>query len=98
MRPWFDIPALEGSLVRLEPLSMGHADELALAAEEDRSSYDFTIVPRANEVGDYLVLVRRLRHLFPYQEPLHVPQPAPRSPPRPANPQLRPPNALSPRC
>lgn len=54
MRPRFDVPALEGSLVRLEPLSMGHADELALAAEEDRSSYDFTLVPRANEVGDYL--------------------------------------------
>src|SRR5260370_6034614 len=54
MRPWFDVPALEGSLVRLEPLSIGHADELALAAEEDRGSYDFTIVPRANEVGDYL--------------------------------------------
>ena len=54
MRSWFDVPALEGSLVRLEPLSIGHADELALAAEEDRSSYDFTLVPRANEVGDYL--------------------------------------------
>jgi RimJ/RimL family protein N-acetyltransferase len=54
MRPWFDVPALEGSLVRLEPLSPDHADELALAAEEDRSSYDFTLVPRADEVGDYL--------------------------------------------
>lgn len=37
MRPWFDVPALEGSLVRLEPLSMGHADGLALAAPEGSS-------------------------------------------------------------
>jgi N-acetyltransferase len=54
MRPWLEMPALEGSLVRLEPLSTGHADDLALAAEEDRSSYDFTLVPRAGQVRDFL--------------------------------------------
>jgi RimJ/RimL family protein N-acetyltransferase len=47
-------PALEGRLVRLEPLAPRHAAELAAAAEEDRSSYGFTLVPRAGEVEEYL--------------------------------------------
>lgn len=54
MNPRFEVPALEGSLVRLEPLSFVHAEDLAVAAEEDRSTYSFTLVPRADEVGDYL--------------------------------------------
>jgi RimJ/RimL family protein N-acetyltransferase len=54
MHPWPDVPVLEGSLVRLEPLSVRHAEDLAAAAEEDRGSYDFTIVPRGSEVGRYL--------------------------------------------
>jgi N-acetyltransferase len=33
-----DVPVLQGSLVRLEALSMSHAPDLAQAAEEDRSS------------------------------------------------------------
>jgi hypothetical protein len=45
--PWLDVPVPEGSLVRLEPLSASHADDLAAAAEEDRSSYGFALVPRA---------------------------------------------------
>jgi hypothetical protein len=45
-----DVPVLHGSLIRLEPLAMSHAPDLARAAEEDRSSYDFTLVPRAAEV------------------------------------------------
>ena len=48
------IPALDGSLVRLEPLSVRHAADLAAAAEEDRTAYAFTQVPRAWEVDDYL--------------------------------------------
>ncbi len=47
MSPWFDVPILEGSSVRLEPLSASHADDLAAVAEKDRSSYRFTLVPRA---------------------------------------------------
>src|SRR5262249_59939064 len=42
-------PTLEGELVRLEPLDHGHAADLAVAAEEDRSSYRFTRVPTAAE-------------------------------------------------
>src|SRR5919197_466789 len=49
-----DVPVLHGSLVRLEPLAMRHAPDLARAAEEDRSSYEFTVVPRASEVEAYL--------------------------------------------
>src|SRR5258708_34176730 len=47
-------PVLEGTLVRLEPLDHRHAADLAVAAEEDRSSYGFTWVPTAAEVGQYI--------------------------------------------
>ncbi|WP_327357511.1 GNAT family N-acetyltransferase [Streptomyces sp. NBC_01304] len=47
-------PVLEGELVRLEPLAARHAPELAEAAEENRSSYGYTRVPRAAEVGPYI--------------------------------------------
>lgn len=36
---------LEGTHVRLEPLSAEHATELAAAGVEDRSTYDFIVVP-----------------------------------------------------
>jgi N-acetyltransferase len=49
-----DVPVLHGALVRLEPLSSRHAAELALAAEENRGAYNFTWVPRADEIDDYL--------------------------------------------
>jgi N-acetyltransferase len=49
-----DVPPLEGSLVRLEPLALSHAADLAVAAEEDRSTYDFTQVPHAWEVEDFI--------------------------------------------
>jgi N-acetyltransferase len=45
---------LEGDLVRLEPLGHRHAADLAAAAEEDRTSYRFTWVPTAAEVGNYI--------------------------------------------
>lgn len=68
MRPWFDVPVLEGSLVRLEPLAVRHAEDLAAAAEEDRGSYDFTLVPRGGEVAGYLAaqLARAARGLIPF--------------------------------
>ena len=50
----FDAPALHGALVRLEPLSFAHAAELAGAAEEDRSAYDYTFVPGAGQVDEYI--------------------------------------------
>lgn len=49
-----EAPALEGSIVRLEHLSPHHASDLAWAAEEDRSSYAFTWVPRAEDVDAYI--------------------------------------------
>jgi RimJ/RimL family protein N-acetyltransferase len=47
-------PVLEGALVRLEPLEHRHTADLAAAAEENRDTYAFTCVPRAEEVGAYV--------------------------------------------
>ncbi|WLW54827.1 GNAT family N-acetyltransferase [Streptomyces sp. YU58] len=47
-------PVLEGELVRLEPLERRHVSDLAVAAEEDRGTYAFTWVPRADEVEEYV--------------------------------------------
>jgi RimJ/RimL family protein N-acetyltransferase len=47
-------PVLEGRLVRLEPLGHGHAADLAVACEEDRSSYAFTWVPVAEGIECYI--------------------------------------------
>ena len=70
MRALFDVSALEGCFVRLEPLSVDHADDLGLAAEEERSSYGFTLVPRVNQVGDYLAaqLARIEEGLVPFAQ------------------------------
>jgi N-acetyltransferase len=70
MHPCFDVPVLEGSLVRLDPLSVSHAEDLAAAAEEDRGSYNFTLVPRASEVGSYLSaqLARTAQGLIPFAQ------------------------------
>ena len=70
MHPWPEIQVLDGSLVRLEPLAERHAADLAAAAEEDRSSYGFTLVPRAWEVGDYMSaqLARAAQGLIPFAQ------------------------------
>ncbi|HEY9290438.1 MAG TPA: GNAT family protein [Microlunatus sp.] len=47
-------PVLEGNRVRLEPLDHRHAPDLVEAVEQDRSSYRFTWVPRADEVDVYI--------------------------------------------
>ncbi|MFG2132285.1 GNAT family N-acetyltransferase [Streptomyces sp. NPDC048751] len=47
-------PVLEGALVRLEPLEHRHTADLAVAAEENRGTYEFTWVPRAHEIGAYV--------------------------------------------
>src|SRR5206468_2981616 len=38
----------------LEPLDHRHAADLAVAVQEDRSSYSFTWVPTAAQVDDYI--------------------------------------------
>jgi RimJ/RimL family protein N-acetyltransferase len=65
-----DAPVLEGSLVRLEPLADRHVKDLAWAAEEDRGSYAFTLVPRAAEVGGYLTaqFERAAQGLVPFAQ------------------------------
>lgn len=47
-------PALDGTLVRLEPLNRRHAADLADAATQDRSSYQYTWVPTTTEVAGYI--------------------------------------------
>ncbi len=42
---------LEGDHVRLEPLTMAHADALLAAAAEDQSSYEWTRAPVADAAG-----------------------------------------------
>ena len=68
-----DVPVLEGSLVRLEPLAARHAGDLAAAAEEDRGSYDFTLVPRGGEVEGYLdaQFARAALGLVPFAQVRH---------------------------
>ncbi|MFJ5552755.1 GNAT family N-acetyltransferase [Streptomyces sp. NPDC093225] len=48
------VGVLDGTRVRLEPLDRCHAADLAAAAEEDRTGYGFTWVPRASEIDAYL--------------------------------------------
>jgi RimJ/RimL family protein N-acetyltransferase len=70
--PWLKtVPVLDGTLVRLEPLDKKrHAGDLAEAVEENRGSYDFTLVPRASEVGGYLdaQFARTAQGLVPFAQ------------------------------
>lgn len=52
------VPVLSGSLVRLELLSETHIDGLHAAAEEDRTSFRYTSVPRSR--NDLVAQVRQL--------------------------------------
>jgi RimJ/RimL family protein N-acetyltransferase len=45
MTPRLDAPTLTGTRVRLEPLSLAHADDLVAASSESRDTYDWTTVP-----------------------------------------------------
>lgn len=63
-----DVPVLCGSLVRLEPLHPRHAADLARAAEEDRSAYGFTLVPRAEEMEAYVKAQRERAGLTPFAQ------------------------------
>ena len=59
---------LSGSLVRLEPLSAGHIPALARAAEENRSAYAWTLVPRAGDVADYVAAQLTRPGLTPFAQ------------------------------
>jgi len=63
-----DVPVLAGSLVRLEPLTMEHAVDLAAAVEEDRASYGFTLVPRGSEMRGYVAAQVARRGLTPFAQ------------------------------
>jgi N-acetyltransferase len=59
---------LAGSLVRLEPLSASHVPALTRAAEEDRSAYGWTLVPRAGEVAGYVAAQLARPGLTPFAQ------------------------------
>jgi len=59
---------LAGSLVRLEPLSAGHVPGLARAVEEDRSSYAWTSVPRADEAAGYVAARLAMPGMTPFAQ------------------------------
>ena len=59
---------LRGSMVRLEPLGAGHVPGLMAAAEEDRSAYAWTVVPRAGEVAHYVATQRQAEGLTPFAQ------------------------------
>ena len=60
----FPIPTLNGKIVRLAPLSLSHVDALVEAANEDRSTYGFTEVPKSRaEMHEYVVnLLEQYQH------------------------------------
>jgi N-acetyltransferase len=49
-----DVPVLQGRIVRLEPLSLAHATDLADSSEENRSTYGYTWVPHRSQVDQYI--------------------------------------------
>jgi N-acetyltransferase len=63
-----DVPVLRGSLVRLEPLGQCHVPDLALAAEDDRSAYAYTVVPRAGETAGYVATQLASAGLTPFAQ------------------------------
>ena len=50
--------ALQGRLVRLEPLTGQHVAALAAAAAEDRASYAYTWVPLAGRLSTFPCIQR----------------------------------------
>lgn len=67
MKP-VNVPELHGSLVRLEPLHPRHVPDLMLAAEEDRSAYAYTMVPRADETAAYVAAQLARDGLTPFAQ------------------------------
>ena len=52
------VSELVGEVVRLEPLTLGHLDDLVVAATEDRSTFEFTFVPSNREaMSEYIDLL-----------------------------------------
>lgn len=62
------VSVLSGSLVRLEPLRHCHVPDLMLAAEEDRSAYAYTVVPRASETAGYVATQLAREGLTPFAQ------------------------------
>jgi RimJ/RimL family protein N-acetyltransferase len=53
--PLLEPPTLTGTRVRLEPLTVAHVDDLVVAADDNRETYDWTTVPHGREgVAQYV--------------------------------------------
>jgi RimJ/RimL family protein N-acetyltransferase len=63
-----DVPVLDGALIRLEALSPRHVPDLTEAAEEDRASYGYTLVPRADAVESYVATQLARSGLTPFAQ------------------------------
>lgn len=63
-----DAVVLKGSLVRLEPLDAAHIPGLMPAAEEDRSAYAWTGVPRAGDMAAYVATALARDGLTPFAQ------------------------------
>lgn len=63
-----DATTLHGNLVRLEPLTEAHVPGLARAAEEDRTAYAYTKVPRAAETAAYVEFALTRDGLTPFAQ------------------------------
>jgi len=70
VQPQIHVPVLDGALVRLEPLAARHAADLSAAADEDRATYGFTLVPPGTEIGGYLdaQFARKADGLVPFAQ------------------------------
>jgi RimJ/RimL family protein N-acetyltransferase len=47
--PQLEPPTLTGTRVRLEPLTVAHVDDLVVAADDNRETYDWTTVPHGRD-------------------------------------------------
>ncbi len=47
--PLLEPPTLTGTRVRLEPLTVAHVDDLVVAADANRETYDWTTVPHGRD-------------------------------------------------
>jgi N-acetyltransferase len=72
MPPRLDPPTLTGSIVRLEPLTLDHIDDLVAASSEARDTYGFTTVPEGpvsvRHYVDWLLEQSEAREYVPFTQ------------------------------
>ena len=67
--PAIDVPVLAGRFVRLEPLSVDHVPDLALAGGGDRTSFRYTTVPDGTpEAAEYVARLTGSDRYMPFAQ------------------------------